>query len=303
MFEFLKNKNNGHLVLIYHSSFNIKNKTNSFIHNITPKNILTQISFLSNFYNIVPIDNIFDDESKENKLSITFDDGYENLFDLILPELDNKKIPSTVFLIGNSFNNKTFWREKITYLLQDCKLFMKFKSQYNNYFNYEMNYLNFFKDSKSYKFNSFKLDKYLDEFFINENMEIETNLLSDSNKLIDSDYIYYGNHTFNHYVLSTLSYQKQYEEIHKNQIYLNSLKLNTTKVFAFPFGMYTDYNDESISILNELGIDRVLLNNNLINDHSLSKLKNSEINYLDRLTTSNNKYLFTYRIIKKLLNI
>ena len=303
MFEFLKNKNNGHLVLIYHSSFSEKNKTNSFIHNITPKNILTQISFLSNFYNIVPIDNIFDDESKENKLSITFDDGYENLFDLILPELANKKIPSTVFLIGNSFNNKAFWREKITYLLEDCKLFMKFKSQYNNYFNYEMNYLNFFKDSKSYKFNSFKLDKYLDEFFINENIEIETNLLSDSNKLIDSDYIYYGNHTFNHYVLSTLSYQKQYEEIHKNQIYLNSLKLNTTKVFAFPFGMYTDYNDESISILNELGIDRVLLNNNLINDHSLSKLENSEINYLDRLTTSNNKYLFTYRIIKKLLNI
>ena len=303
MFEFLKNKNNGHLVLIYHSSFSEKNKTNSFIHNITPKNILSQITFLSNLYNIVPIDNIFDDESKENKLSITFDDGYENLFDLILPELDNKKIPSTVFLIGNSFNNKAFWREKITYLLEDSKLFMKFRSQYNNYFNYEMKYLSFFKDSKSYKFNSFKLDKYLDEFFTNENIEIETNLLSDSNKLIDSDYIYYGNHTFNHYVLSTLSYQKQYEEIHKNQIYLNSLKLNTTKVFAFPFGMYTDYNDESISILNELEIDRVLLNNNLINDHSLSKLKNSEINYLDRLTTSNNKYLFTYNIIKKLLNI
>ena len=90
----------------------------------------------------------------------------------------------------------------------------------------EMNYLNFFKDSKSYKFNSFKLDKYLDEFFINENIEIETNLLSDSNKLIDSDYIYYGNHTFNHYVLSTLSYQKQYEEIRKNQIYLNYYKQN-----------------------------------------------------------------------------
>jgi len=218
MFKFLKHKNNGNLVLIYHSSFKSKEKNrDSYIHNVTPKNILAQINILSDFYDIVPIDNIFESESNKNCMAITFDDGYENLFDTILPQLHLKKIPSAVFLIGNSFFGNIFWREKITYLLQNRKLFIKFKSQYSKKFKSEINYQTFYRDSKSYKFNSKKLDLCLDEFFTNESIKFDSRLLSDSGKLINSEYINYGNHTFNHYVLSTLSYEEQYDEIKKTK--------------------------------------------------------------------------------------
>jgi len=301
--NFLKNKNNGNLVLIYHSSFKSKHKNrDTFIHNVTPKNILEQINFLSYFYDIVSVDNIFESESN-NQMAITFDDGYENLFDTILPELHKKKIPSTVFLIGSSFSGNIFWREKITYLLQHKALFNRFKSQNFSKFKSEINYETFYRDSKSSKFNSKKLDFYLNEFFSNENIKLDSNLLSDPKKLINSEYVNYGNHTFNHYVLSTLSYEEQYEEIKKTKDFLNSLDLNLSNVFAFPFGGYTDFNDNTLSILSDLNIDNVLLNNNIINDHVLNKLNRSDVNYLERFTTSNNKYLFIVRILKNLLNI
>ena len=45
--------------------------------------------------------------------------------------------------------------------------------------------------------------------------------LNDKSKLIDSEYVNYGNHTLNHYVLSTLSYEQQLSEIETNQKFLN----------------------------------------------------------------------------------
>jgi len=303
MFKYLTNHKNGNLVLIYHSSFQSKNKNrDAFIHNVTPKNILEQINFLSYFYDIVSIDNIFESKSN-NQMAITFDDGYANLFDAILPELHVKKIPSTVFLIGSSFFGNIFWREKTTYLLQHKTLFDRFKSQYFTKFKSQINYETFYRDSKSFKFNSKKLDFYLNDFFSNENIKLDSNLLSDPKKLINSEYVNYGNHTFNHYVLSTLSYEEQYEEIKKTKDFMNSLDLNLSNVFAFPFGGYTDFNDNTLSILSDLNIDNVLLNNNIINDHALNKLNHFNVNYLDRFTTSNNKYLFIIRILKNLLNI
>ena len=114
MLNFIKNKNHGNIILIYHSSFDENDmERDKFIENVTPDNIITQINFLKNFYNIVPLDYLFSKECGENNMAITFDDCYENLFTMILPELVKMKIYSTIFLIGNSFDDKIFWREKI----------------------------------------------------------------------------------------------------------------------------------------------------------------------------------------------
>ena len=128
-------------------------------------------------------------------------------------------------------------------------------------------------------------------------------MLSDKSKLIDSEYVNYGNHTLNHYVLSTLSYEQQLHEIESNQKFLDSLNLNLSQVFAFPFGRFPDFNENSLSALSDLGINKVLLNNNLINQKTMTQLKNSNVDYLERLTTSNNKYLFYYRMFKHMINI
>ena len=64
MFKYIKNKNNGNIILIYHSSFDQKDsERDKFIHNVTPNNIITQITFLKDYYTIVPIDDIFSKDS------------------------------------------------------------------------------------------------------------------------------------------------------------------------------------------------------------------------------------------------
>ena len=304
MFKYIKNKNNGNIILIYHSSFDQKDsERDKFIHNVTPNNIITQINLLKDYYNIVPIDDMFSKDSGENNMAITFDDGYENLFTTIVPELVKMKIHSSVFLIGNSFDKKIFWREKITYLINNKSLFSEFHSLYSEKFKYPINLDSFYRDSKSYKFNSGNLDQCIDDFLTQKNISLNTNLLSDKSKLIDSEYVNYGNHTLNHYVLSTLSYDQQLHEIESNQIFLDSLNLNLSQVFAFPFGGFPDFNENTILALNQLGINKVLLNNNLINQKTMTQLKNSNVDYLERLTTSNNKYLFYYRMFKHMINI
>ena len=304
MLNFIKNTNNGNIVLIYHSSFDKKNKArDEYIHNVTPNNIITQINFLKKYYKIIPVDDFFSTDIGQNNMAITFDDGYENLFTTIVPELIKMKIYSTIFLIGSSFEKKIFWREKITYLISNKSLFSEFHSLYSEKFKYPINVDSFYRDSKSYKFNSGNLDQCIDDFLTQKNISLNTNLLSDKSKLIDSEYVNYGNHTLNHYVLSTLSYEQQLHEIESNQKFLDSLNLNLSQVFAFPFGRFPDFNENSLSALSDLGINKVLLNNNLINQKTMTQLKNSNVDYLERLTTSNNKYLFYYRMFKHMINI
>ena len=232
-------------------------------------------------------------------MAITFDDGYSNLFKDILPELIQKKIHSTVFLIGNTFHGNILWREKIAYLLKNPKIFNEFKYFYSKNVSFNWDYNTFYRESKSFKFNSKELDNYLDQFLSDYSYDITTNLVSEKENLIKNDYVSYGNHTYNHYVLSSLTEEEQYYEIFNNVQLLSDLDVNLSNVFAFPFGGLNDYNKSTLKILNDLNIKNVLLSNNVMNFYGAGNINN--VKYLDRFSPSNNKYYFIYRILKNII--
>ena len=301
MLDSIKKKNIGNIILIYHSSFADKNiLRDSYIHNVTPKNILKQIEILSKFYDLVKLDDLFCENSQiDGKMAITFDDGYDNLFKGIIPSLIERKIPSTVFLIGSSLNGKILWREKIVYLLQNPKIFNEFNNFFSKNKQSKLDFKNFYRQSKQFKFNSKELNKYLDEFFNINKIDIKTNLISNKQNLISNKYVSYGNHTYNHYVLSSLTEEEQYYEISNNMKFLKNLNINLSNVFAFPFGGINDYNQSTLKILDELSIDHILLSNNILN---FSKFNNIDhFKFLDRISPSNSKYHLIYRISKTLV--
>ena len=300
MLDLIKRKNIGNIVLIYHSSFSDKNiLRDRYIHNVTPENIIKHIEILSKFYDLVKLDDLFSSDSKiEGKMAITFDDGYANLFQDILPSLIKKRIYSTIFLIGNTLNGKVLWREKIAYLLRNPGIFNEFNKFYSKYESVKWNFETFYRQSKSFKFNSKKLDNYLDQFLNLQGFDIKTNLISNENILINNEYVSYGNHTYNHYVLSSLTEEEQYYEINNNINLLKKLDINLSKVFAFPFGGIHDYNKLTFKILDDLNIDKVLLSNNIINFSEMNNINNTQ--YLDRLAPSNNKYHLIYRVSKNI---
>ena len=301
MFGLIKRRNIGNIILIYHSSFSDKNiLRDQYIHNVTPENIINQIEILSKFYDLVNLDDLFCFDSKiDGKMAITFDDGYSNLFKDILPELIQKKIHSTVFLIGNTFHGNILWREKIAYLLKNPKIFNEFKYFYSKNVSFNWDYNTFYRESKSFKFNSKELDNYLDQFLSDYSYDITTNLVSEKENLIKNDYVSYGNHTYNHYVLSSLTEEEQYYEIFNNVQLLSDLDVNLSNVFAFPFGGLNDYNKSTLKILNDLNIKNVLLSNNVMNFYGVDNINN--VKYLDRFSPSNNKYYFIYRILKNII--
>jgi len=301
MFGLIKRRNIGNIILIYHSSFSDKNiLRDQYIHNVTPENIINQIEILSKFYDLVNLDDLFCFDSKiDGKMAITFDDGYSNLFKDILPELIQKKIHSTVFLIGNTFHGNILWREKIAYLLKNPKIFNEFKDFYSKNVSFNWDYNTFYRESKSFKFNSKELDNYLDQFLSDYSYDITTNLVSEKENLIKNDYVSYGNHTYNHYVLSSLTEEEQYYEIFNNVQLLSDLDVNLSNVFAFPFGGLNDYNKSTLKILNDLNIKNVLLSNNVMNFYGAGNINN--VKYLDRFSPSNNKYYFIYRILKNII--
>ena len=301
MFGLIKRRNIGNIILIYHSSFSDKNiLRDQYIHNVTPENIVNQIEILSKFYDLVNLDDLFCFDSKiDGKMAITFDDGYSNLFKDILPELIQKKIHSTVFLIGNTFHGNILWREKIAYLLKNPKIFNEFKYFYSKNVSFNWDYNTFYRESKSFKFNSKELDNYLDQFLSDYSYDITTNLVSEKENLIKNDYVSYGNHTYNHYVLSSLTEEEQYYEIFNNVQLLSDLDVNLSNVFAFPFGGLNDYNKSTLKILNDLNIKNVLLSNNVMNFYGVDNINN--VKYLDRFSPSNNKYYFIYRILKNIM--
>tara|TARA_B000000460_G_C21527454_1_gene399007 strand:+ start:1563 stop:2450 length:888 start_codon:yes stop_codon:yes gene_type:complete len=271
------------------------------IHNVTPHNILKQALLLKKYFDIISIDELFNlpERKIDGKVSITFDDGYKNIFNEILNELSKYSIPVTVFLIGNSLKNKPFWRDKIIFLLNNKKYLNEFIAFFNNENKIKLNNQNFFLDTKNNHINSKILDETLDKFLTDNKLyeNININLISNADELIKNKFITYGNHTLNHYVMSSLNYEEQKSEILDNKNFLSTLNINTTNIFALPFGTYNDLNMDTIKILKDTNINKVLLCNNKINNKN-DYLNYDSIQFLDRLAPSNNIFRLILNIFK-----
>jgi len=71
---------------------------------LEPRLFEAQIRYLKRRYRIVPLDQLcremLNQESVPPTLSITFDDGYRDLYDCALPTLRKYAVPATIYLIG-----------------------------------------------------------------------------------------------------------------------------------------------------------------------------------------------------------
>ncbi|MBT2759577.1 polysaccharide deacetylase family protein [Mesobacillus foraminis] len=76
------------------------------------------------------------------------------------------------------------------------------------------------------------------------------NMTSEEMLIIKENGVDIQNHSVSHPFLANLSKEQQYEEINFATSALKELTGKTTDVFAYPYG---NYNDETISVLKELG--------------------------------------------------
>lgn len=93
--------NSSSFILCYHS---ISNDDWSFT--TTPSDFVKQMEYFVKSKNIVKLSEIINPKSKResSQVAITFDDGYESVYQNALPILRRLKIPATVFVLGDNVN-------------------------------------------------------------------------------------------------------------------------------------------------------------------------------------------------------
>ena len=165
-----------------------------------------------------------------------------------------------VHLLLGRFNSKIIFDE-LQDIIKKKKLFFDkdFEAKYNSmlYSNhtYNNNYVLIIKKILNYyiknKYKSEIIDKLFSKYFPNYKKYVNNFYLSESDikKMYNLGMII-GNHTLNHHILSSLSYNEQLIEIEKNYEFIEKIiGLKDIRYFAYPYGGKYVYNKDTIDIL------------------------------------------------------
>lgn len=263
-------------ILLYHSTFRkVPNDLSGEIHNVTPDEIYKQLKWLKNNFDIVSVDELFSLSDFKGKASITFDDAYKSVFLEALPILKSLNLPCTVFLNGSTLEKKIFWRDKVRYIINTAlvKNFVDTNKEFCQIHGIDTN--NFYRRTKHPAVNSILIENLLDKYFYDTgiDLELEPHCVDDISILPNTDLVSYGNHSYSHYVMSSLTKSQQSKEILRNTTLLNKYKIKQSRVFSIPFGDDSSFNDTTISLLQEHGYFAFLYSRNRLG--SLNKKKYS----------------------------
>lgn len=198
---------------------------------------------------------------------ITFDDGYQNNFDVAFPILLRERIPATIFLTTGLINtNDTVWYCRFNIALsQTRRLHMEW-----NGFKFDLSTLDLkakasvaIQESLK-KLGQSQLMTTLRNIILRLDGDPDCSIETDSPfRMLDkiaiaemagSELIEFGAHTHTHAILSQLSDKERYNEIRQSIGTVYELTGRPCRCFAYPNGRAEDYNMETIRDLETCGI-------------------------------------------------
>jgi peptidoglycan/xylan/chitin deacetylase (PgdA/CDA1 family) len=199
-------------------------------------------------------------------VAITFDDGYQNVFDVAFPILREFHFPATVFInTGFVGTSKTIWF---------CHLIHAIANTLNQ--SLEWRGLKFdlstvrARATASRKLQSYlkKLEHHnlLEELWeIIEKLEVDSSLLDSSldfrimdraaiAAMANSGLVQFGAHTASHSILTRVPLKTARDEINESIRSISDWTGEPCRLFAYPNGGSTDYDYKIINILKDFGI-------------------------------------------------
>lgn len=256
------------------------------------------------------------DLNDPSSVTVTFDDGYLNQFEIALPYLASKKIPAIVFVSGQIIKENE--SSKIDELIIDKLLhWISFVPEGN----YKLNIKNKFFPLQVDKNNRQKLwAEILWPLFLDDTESKGLNLFRELNKLhsyqkikdtLPTEYVRLriggptiekisqskdlgfeiGYHGYSHFPFSKLSEEEKQKE-------LIAHPACNSKVFSFPYGGLKEVDEKSIRILKELGytdgVSNIQLGNEKYGNWFRSRMSLSSDKLLLHFELSGLKYLLKY---------
>lgn len=245
------------VILLYHSVMPHAPKVPvRTVHNVTVQQLRQHLLDLSDFFEFVSLDEFSKARSKAGLACVTFDDGYSNVFENAMPVMQSMNCPFTVFLNPVTFGRRWNWRDKIRHLIHH-----QLVDEFLEYYPMAFTDGRFYRYSKHPANNSADLDRALDLFLSGSRIDLYGDYPYVSHDaLVQNPLVSYGNHSLNHYVLSSLDEQQQYQEIsiaHKLLSKISGLKISGC--FSAPFGGSGDINSVTLDIIESAGYHSILM--------------------------------------------
>ncbi len=251
---------------VYHATFKkVPKSLSNGLHNVDPERLHEHLSYLKERYTIVCLDEYFAARRPKRLAVITFDDAYTSVFENALPILRDLDIPCTIFVNSATADGAFFWRDLVR-LIITSGLEAEFDKWTKHRFRIEGQ--SFYRYTKDPRNNSREVHQTLVAFLADQS-GVESTMPSFSQpatRFISSPLVCYGNHTHQHYVLSSLTHEQQTAEIITIHDFLNAHPdLNQTMVFAVPFGGMDTFNESTFRILSDLGYSGTVLSRQRLN--------------------------------------
>lgn len=266
-----------------------------------------QLDYFEKYKNFIKKED-FLEAIESNKLIdgvyLTFDDGFKDHIDYVLPELDKRGLWGSFYIPTKHYkNSKLLGVHRVHYLIgkYDSKKLMKevldlidnsmldeekikefdqeiYKGQEGKQSDYMFKRL--FNYYIAYKYRDKVLDILMKKYF-NEN-ELHDSLYMTKKEIlqIETSGSIIGSHTLSHKVLSRLDYKTQYKEIKDSFIWLEEeagCQLSI-RSFCYPYGERSSYNLDTIKILSKLNVHHAV-----VADEQIQKqpIKRYELSRLD----------------------
>lgn len=275
-------------IVMYHYVRPIKKSKYPGIKGLELEEFINQIDYIKKYYNVITIsDYIAAEKAKEslpnNPLILSFDDGYLDHFQYVMPVLNNLKMKGVFFPVGKPCLERSIIDvNKIHFILnstRDYSSIINFleKKIISDSDIYKTNSISFYRNTyfKKNRFDSaeviyikrllqvglpYKLrHKLVEELFMKyvtkDEKDFSNNLYLDINqlKIMKNMGMEIGSHGYEHFWLDSLSMEDQLLDINKSLEFLNSIKSkNDNFIFCYPYG---GYNENTLQILKNNNCD------------------------------------------------
>ena len=263
----------------------VSNERDYFFNPIIPETFVKLIEYCLKYYSITNFE-YCNKKSCKPKLILSFDDGYYDFIEIVLPILKRYGLPSNHNVVNSCINNnEIIWSQK----LNDIFNYLKD----NNIKDDEEigKHVNFHGDWDKYYLTFFKLMLKMPSEIRNHILlilEVKYGVKHNYRMMNWEEVIYCSNndveigcHTYNHDSLYSIEDISNYDiEIQKSIFELDSKLKKRTKILALPNGQY---NQNVVAYIEKTNIDHLLLVDDKINILPLQRPLNlvSRINIAD----------------------
>jgi peptidoglycan/xylan/chitin deacetylase (PgdA/CDA1 family) len=257
-------------ILMYHGIISIPLTVRNWCF-LDKSSFISQMQYLKKHFEILPLSEaakrIKNEGISRPTAVVTFDDGFQNNYDLAFPILREMGVPATIFLVTGLVNtDDTVWFCRLNQTLTETK---KLAFEWHGD-RFDLSHP--FSKAEAAAIIQEKLKEYPHPDLLAEVRWITRELGEEPTapipvgspfrvlsgeairEMAASGLIEFGAHTHNHAILSQLSLDEQRNEIYRSVKAVQELTGRPCELFAYPNGRVQDYDGGSMKILEECGV-------------------------------------------------